>query len=104
MKRAQETETEKQSRIENVREYKKEKKDAQLESGQETPVEMQSSHLTSANQIRNQQDYLNKFDIKKTGSIHQQSWAKFNINKFHKSTQFFITQCTICQEAWPFKI
>ncbi len=70
---------------------------------QETPVEKQSSHLASANQIRNQQDYLNKFDIKKTGSIHQQSWAKCNINKFYKSTQFFITQCTICQEAWPLK-
>jgi hypothetical protein len=40
--------------------------------------------LCVSTQIINQQDYLNKFDIEKDGSIHEQSWAKNNINKFYK--------------------
>jgi hypothetical protein len=105
-KRASETENEKQTRLGNVRNYDKRKR------AQETEIEKQT-RLASANQnkrkrlctstqIINQQDYLNKFDIEKDGSIHEQSWAKNNINKFSKSIQFFISQCTIiCQEAWP---
>ena len=46
---------------------------------------------------------MKEFDINKNGSIQEQSWAKSNINKFHKSVVFFISQCTICQEAWPLK-
>jgi hypothetical protein len=57
--------------------------------------------LCASTQIINQQDYLNKFDIEKDGSIHEQSWAKNNINKFSKCMEFFINQCTICQEVWP---
>ena len=57
--------------------------------------------MCASTQNINQQDYLNKFDIEKNGSIHEQSWAKNNINKFSKSIEFFISQCTICQEAWP---
>ena len=26
-----------------------------------------------------------------------------NINKFHKSVQYIVSQCTVCQEAWPLK-
>jgi hypothetical protein len=40
--------------------------------------------LCVSTQIINQQDYLNKFDIEKDGSIHEQRWAKNNINKFYK--------------------
>ena len=41
-------------------------------------------------------------------SIHEQSWAKYNINKFDKSVEFSSSQCTIYQEAyrntaWPLK-
>ncbi|CAB4030858.1 ATP-dependent DNA helicase PIF1, partial [Paramuricea clavata] len=103
-KRASETENEKQTRLRNVRNYEKRKQ------GQETEIEKQAC-LASANQnkrkrlcsthIVSQQDYLNKYDIEKDGSIHEQSWAQFNINKFYKSIQFFINQCTICHEAWP---
>jgi hypothetical protein len=126
-KRASETEHEKQTRLENAREYRKAKraseteneKQTRLESarncekrkrGQETEIEKQTC-LASASQnkrkrlcsthIVSQQDYLNKFDIEKDGGIHEQSWAKFNINKFYKSIEFFINQCTICKEAWP---
>ena len=127
-KRAAQTENEKQSRLENAREYRKAKRASETEDekqtrlgdvrnyekrkrAQETEIEKQA-RLASANQnkrkrlrastqITSQQDYLNKFDIEKDGSIHEQSWAKFNINKFSKSIEFFISQCTICQEAWP---
>ena len=46
---------------------------------------------------------MKEFDIIQNGSIHEQSWAKCNINKFHKFVEFSISQCTICQEAWPMK-
>ncbi len=50
-----------------------------------------------------QQDYLNMFDITQNGGIEQQCWAKANINKFNKSVQYTISQCIVCQEAWPLK-
>ena len=50
-----------------------------------------------------QQDYLNLFDITQNGSIEKQCWAKANINKFHKSVQYIVSQCIVCQEAWPLK-
>ena len=43
------------------------------------------------------------FDITSNGGIEKQCWAKANINKFHKSVQYIISQCTVCQEAWPLK-
>ena len=128
-KQASQTENEKQSRLENAREYRKAKRASQTEDekqtrlgnvrnyekrkrAQQTEIEKQATLNASANQnkrkrlhastqITSQQDYLNKFDIEKDGSIHEQSWAKVNINKFSKSIEFFISQCTICQEAWP---
>ena len=51
----------------------------------------------------NQKNYLNEFDIVKNGCIHEQNWAKMNTAKFHKSMEYFITQCSTCQEAWPLK-
>ena len=50
-----------------------------------------------------QQEYLNTFDITQNGGIEEQSWAKANINKFHKSVQYTVSQCTVCKEAWPLK-
>ncbi|CAB4008426.1 ATP-dependent DNA helicase PIF1, partial [Paramuricea clavata] len=119
-KRASETAHEKQTRLENASEYRKAKQASETENvrnyekrkrGQETGIEKQTivasanpnkrKRLCASTQILNQQDYLNKFDIEKDGSIHEQSWAKNNINKFSKSIEFFINQCTICQEAWP---
>ena len=118
-KQAAETQTDKQTRLKKATEYRKAKQAAQTENekqkrkrAQETEIEKQARLNASANQnkrkrlrastqITSQQDYLNKFDIEKDGSIHEQSWAKCNINKFSKSIEFFISQCTICQEAWP---
>ena len=120
-KQAVETGDEKQTRLENDRKYQKRKR------AEETAIEMQarlanakqnmkkkcsekseikkSTRLEqcSTNTNTNQQDYLKEFDIIQNGSIHEQSWAKYNINKFHKSVEFAISQCTICQEGWPLK-
>ena len=43
------------------------------------------------------------FDSTQNGGIEEQCWAKANINKFHKSVQYTVSQCTVCQEAWPLK-
>ena len=51
----------------------------------------------------NQHDYLNMFDNTDNGGIEEQCWAKANINKFNKSVQYIVCQCTVCQEAWPLK-
>jgi hypothetical protein len=48
----------------------------------------------------NQQDYLTMFDITNNGGIEEQCWANTNINK---SMQYIVSQCTVCQEAWPLK-
>jgi hypothetical protein len=55
-------------------------------------------------EILNQLDYLNiMFDKSKNGGIEEQCWAKANINKFNKSVQYIVSQCAVCQEAWPLK-
>ena len=51
----------------------------------------------------NQQHYLNMFDDTNNGVTEEQCWAKTNINKFHKSVKYIVSQCTVCQEAWPLK-
>ena len=51
----------------------------------------------------NKTEYLSEFDSIKNGPFHDQSWAKSNMNQFHKSMQYLIFQCTVCQEAWPIK-
>ena len=43
------------------------------------------------------------FDDTKYGGIEKQCWAKANMNKFHKSVQYIVSQCTICWEAWLLK-
>jgi hypothetical protein len=43
------------------------------------------------------------FDSTQNGGIEKQCWAKANINKFHKSVQYNISQCTVFKEAWPLK-
>ncbi|CAB4024644.1 Hypothetical predicted protein, partial [Paramuricea clavata] len=48
-----------------------------------------------------QSKYLSEFDSMKNGPLHDQSWAKCNMQQFHKSVQYSIFQCTVCKEAWP---
>ena len=37
----------------------------------------------------------------RNGASHDQSWAKWNMQQFHKAMQFVICQCMVCKEAWP---
>ena len=43
------------------------------------------------------------FDNTNYGVIEEQCWTKTNINKFHKSVKYIVSQCAVCQEAWPLK-
>ena len=46
---------------------------------------------------------MTAFNISENGGIEEQSWAKANIQKFHKSIKYVVSQCTVCFEAWPLK-
>ena len=50
-----------------------------------------------------QDEYLSQFDVATHGNLHDQSWAKSNMSKFHNATRFIVCQCIICYEAWPLK-
>jgi hypothetical protein len=67
-KRRQTTESasHKQARLENARIYKKRKQPEK-----------------EVRNLQNQGDYLERFDIT-NGGIHEQAWAKFNMQKFSK--------------------
>ena len=47
-------------------------------------------------------NYLAEFNIC-NGSIHEQTWAKVNMNRFHESTRFAMKQCKVCLETWPMR-
>ena len=47
-------------------------------------------------------EYLRRFDSS-LGGLHEQDWAKKNIDDFHQSIQLNIQKCTICCEGWPVK-
>ena len=51
----------------------------------------------------NQQDYLSTFDIHNNGGIEDQCWANANMNRFHRSVEYIVSQCSVCKEAWPLK-
>ena len=46
---------------------------------------------------------MKEFDSVKYGKLHEQSWAKSFMSKFHSSINFSVFQCTVCHEAWPLK-
>ena len=85
-KRSEKTDSEKQIRLERDILHKRQKRAKKVP---QPPCEM------------NQQDYLNMFDNTNNGSIEEQCWAEANIKKFHKSVQYTVSKCTVCQEAWP---
>ena len=87
-KRSAESDTNRQMRLEKERLNKKQKRARKVSQPQ--------------HEI-NQQDHLNVFDNTNNGGIEEQCWAKANINKFNKSVQYIVSQCTECQEAWPLK-
>ncbi|CAB3984730.1 Hypothetical predicted protein [Paramuricea clavata] len=78
-KRSEETDCERQMRLEKDRLYKKQKRAKKVSQPQ--------------HEVLNQQDYLNMFDTN-NGSIEEQCWTKANINKFNKSVQYIVSQCT----------
>ncbi len=82
-------------RLQRDRLYKKQKRSKQAKK--------QSRPKTVSQHKISQQEYLNTFDITQNGGIEEQSWAKANINKFHKSVQYTVSQCTVCKEALPLK-
>lgn len=113
LKRLEESENARQTRMENDRVYQKRKltletecqKQLRLENARKYKKRKQVEQLPNANKHKHvsQHEYLKEFDIFKHGGIHEQSWAKQNIAKFHKSNDYFISKCTVCKEAWPLK-
>ena len=51
--------------------------------------------------VLDQQTYLLQFDSTTPCHIHEQKWARTNMEKFHKSMKLKITLCVVCCEAWP---
>lgn len=84
-------------------------KKAELEKRQAYRRKVEGNQLPSAHAIHNtnmthnisKTTYLNEFDALKNGGLHDQCWAKCNMEQFHKSMQYSIFQCTVCKEAWP---
>lgn len=65
------------------------------------PKDNTKSISESRNCILDQQTYLLQFDTTTNGHIHDQNWARTNMEKFHKSVRFKITLRVVCCEAWP---
>ena len=110
-KRSEETDNERQIRLQKDREPKKRKKSQETDSERQLQLEKDRLHQMQKRAQRvshtqceiSQQDYSNMFDSTQNGGIEEQFWAEANINKFHKSVQYPVSQCTVCQEAWPLK-
>ena len=56
------------------------------------------------NGVSSQEMYLSEFKISNCGELHQQEWAKLNMQKFHDSMKLRISLCQCCHEAWPLHI
>jgi hypothetical protein len=110
-KQSEETDSDRQIRLQKVKESKKRKQSEETDSERQLRLEkdrlyQKQKHGQRVSQPQcetSQQDYLNMFDSTQNGGIEKQCWAKANINKFHKSVQYNISQCTVFKEAWPLK-
>ena len=111
-KRIEETDSERQIRLQKDSESKKRKRSEETDTNRQMRLEKDRLHkkqkraksvLQPHREVLNQEDYLSMFDNTNNGSIAEQCWATTNINKFNKSVQYVISQCTVCQEAWPLK-
>ncbi len=115
-KQLEETDSERQVRLQKERESKKRKRSGETDSERQVRLDKdrldkdrlckkqkQAKVMSQPRQDISQQEYLNLFDTTNNGSIEEQCWAKTNINKFHKSVQYIVSHCTVCQEAWPLK-
>jgi hypothetical protein len=110
-KQSEETDSDRQIRLQKVKESKKRKQSEETDSERQLRLEkdrlyQKQKHGQRVSQPQcetSQQDYLNMFDSTQNGGIEKQCWAKANINKFHKSVQYNISQFTVFKEAWPLK-
>ena len=110
-KQSEETDSERQVRLQKERESKKRKRSGETDSERQIRLDKdrlckkqkQAKVMSQPRQDISQQEYLNLFDTTNNGSIEEQCWAKTNISKFHKSVQYIVSHCTVCQEAWPLK-
>ena len=101
-KRSEETDPKKEIRLQKDSESKKRKRSEETDTYRQMRLEKDRLKQKRAKKV-SQQDYLKMFDNANNGGIEQQCWAKANINKFNKSVQYIVSQCTVCQEAWPLK-
>ncbi len=109
-KQSEETDSEKRTRLQKSRESRKRKQSEETDSEKQKRLEKdrlyqkqkRAKRVLQPQQI-NQQEYLGMFDTTQNGGIEEQCWAKANINKFHNSVQYTVSQCTVCHEAWPLK-
>ena len=103
-KRSEETDSERQIRLQKDSESKKRKRSEETDTNRQMRLEKDRLNKKQKRAKKvSQQDYLNMFDNTNNGGIEEQYWAKANINKFNKSVQYIVSQCTVCQEAWPLK-
>ena len=103
-KQSEETDPNKRIRLQKDSESKKRKRSEETDTNRQMRLEKDrlDKKQKRAKKV-SQQDYLNMFDNTNNGGIEEQCWAKANINKFDKSVQYIVSQCTVCQEAWPLK-
>ena len=74
------------------------------QKGNECKKRKKANETDLQNQNRLERDRLYKKQKRSEETDYEkQYWAKANINKFHKSVQYTISQCIVCQEAWPLK-
>ncbi|CAB4020009.1 Hypothetical predicted protein [Paramuricea clavata] len=110
-KRSEETDSEQQVRLKKDSESKKRKRSDETDTNRKMRLEKErlnkkqkrARKVSQPQHEINQPDYLNMFDNTNNGGIEEQCWAKANINKFNKSVQYIVSQCTECKEVWPLK-
>ena len=110
-KRTEETEACRQARLQSARECKRRRHsietncERQLRLNKDRFYQKQkySRELSQSRFQMTQQDYLSRFSNLESDSIEEQCWAKANILNFINLCVMFISQCTICHEAWPWK-
>ena len=103
-----ETEVQKKTRLEKMKNYQRLKYSNETESEKSKRCKKAIEHRKNkrcqeTEKVVTQDEYLNQFDVIKNGNLHDQSWAKSNMSKFHGTNKYFVCQYTICYEAWPLK-
>ena len=84
-----ENNSEKQNRLAKANNYKKEKRSVETDNQRQSRLE--SNRLSET--------FKTGTSTCQCGSTEKQSWAKTNINKFHKSLQYNVCHCKVCHEA-----